>query len=232
MDNPFDKISKIYCINLRDRPDRWAESLIEFNKFNISFERFEGIKPQSQGSKLENGRLGCISSFCEVAKRSLESKFNTTLILEDDFEFLFPKEELFFKLNESINDLPENWDCLYLGANVMSEYTNFPVSNFSDKLLRLNSAFSTHAMLFSNEGLTKFVQEFQSYENMHLELYEKYKALDIFFASSFLPKSLSFIPKEILCSQRASFSSIEMRFCDYKKSLIERLSFFQTLEQK
>ena len=42
----MDKIDKIYIINLKDRIDRWNDSLVQLNKYNIeNYERFDAIRP-------------------------------------------------------------------------------------------------------------------------------------------------------------------------------------------
>lgn len=82
--NPFDKITRIFYINLDRRTDRNTEMINEFKKMDITnFERFSAI------SHL-HGCLGCSHSHTNVLRKivseySLKNQY--FLVLEDDFTF-------------------------------------------------------------------------------------------------------------------------------------------------
>lgn len=225
--NPFNNFSKIYCVNLEERQDRWEKCLEYFRKYNIPFERFNAIKPNQFQTNQENGRYGCISSFCSIVRDAIDKDYENILVLEDDFEFTIEPEELYLEINKSVNELPEDWDCLYLGGNIMSDFTFRPIEKYSDNLLKLKSAYSTHAMAFSNMGLINLISYFSDYNNIEGEMFREYGALDIFFARDYLKDHQSFIPTKMLCVQRDSFSTIEGAHCSYKQSLVERLELFK-----
>ena len=50
-----DFFEKTYCVNLDRRPDRWSESLDEFNKFNLtSIERVSAVDGKTTDIALSN----------------------------------------------------------------------------------------------------------------------------------------------------------------------------------
>jgi GR25 family glycosyltransferase involved in LPS biosynthesis len=229
INNPFDFFSKIYCINLAERQDRWNNCLSQSEKHSLKLERFEAIKPTYLSSQSENGRLGCAASYCELIKHSIVEENSPILILEDDFIILNGDFTTKSKLLKCITELPDDWDCFYLGANVIELYTNQPISKFSENLFKLNSAYATHSIAFSSRGLLKFSSYFSSWDKMAEELVERYEALDIFFAKEFLPNSNSFICNEILISQADGYSSIEGYNISYTRDFINRLIYFKSL---
>ena len=59
--NPFDSFDKIYCINLKEREDRWLESQQEFSRLDIfNYERFEGVRVQGKKDQRTNCQSCCI----------------------------------------------------------------------------------------------------------------------------------------------------------------------------
>lgn len=222
-ENPFDFFDKIYCINLEEETERWNECVKESEKFNFKIERFNAIKPTHLSTHELNGRLGCAQSHCEIIKKAIEDNLETILILEDDFFFLQDREYVFSKIKKCLNELPDDWDCIYLGANIVNDYNPNPINLYSENLLKLNSCFSTHSIAYSKKGLAKFLSYFSSLEKISEELIEKYEAFDLFFAKEFLVNSNSFLCNELLVSQRDGFSFIEKRPISYTFDLVTRL---------
>ena len=78
-----DYFDKIYCINLKHRKDRWQESLIEFDRLNITHdvERFEAIESKP-------GIVGCTASHYKIVQDAKIKGYKNILILEDDVKIL------------------------------------------------------------------------------------------------------------------------------------------------
>ena len=224
--NAFSFFEKIYFINLEDRKDRLEKSLINFNNYEINnFERIDATKINKEdypflGEK-ERSQLGCALSFYKVIKNAYNKNFNSILIFEDDFEFLHNKETTNLVLKKSIDNLPLDWDVLYLGANIMYDYSSCPIEKFSENLFRINSAYCCHSIAFSKIAISKIIDIFPN-ESIFIEKINFYKAIDIFMAKEFCIKNSCFITSEMLCNQYASFSSIEDCNCDYSNELIQR----------
>ncbi len=119
LNNYFDKI---YCINLDRRPDRWDECCSIFNIMNLEVERFSACDGQlidTGYGKVYNGELGGTISHTRLFKKIKDEGFEKVLILEDDVEFCKNFEENF---NSSIQEVPNDWDLLFLGGNHTGGY--------------------------------------------------------------------------------------------------------------
>ena len=124
LNNYFDKI---ICINLDRRSDRWMEVQQQFKKAGISVERYSAIdgNPMSwnhvrnKANPLETedikfrGVAGCMASHVNIWKMAKEKGWKNVLIVEDDCDFVHEVQERF---TERINQVPLNWDLLYLGG--------------------------------------------------------------------------------------------------------------------
>lgn len=129
MNNPFDYFDAIYCINLKERTDRWERCHVEFEKFGISDRviQFSAIKPEYDerwnrwtpwarpGFPLP-GAVGCAESHRAVIKLAKEQTLNNVLVLEDDFVVCDSWSE---NLESSLTDLIKyNWHLFYLGYHL------------------------------------------------------------------------------------------------------------------
>ena len=102
---------KIYYLNLERRPDRNKECIDELTKYGILAERFNAIDAKELNLK---PWMGCLLSNLEIIKTAKERGFKNILILEDDVIFNDNFDDLF---NSYINQVPNNWDMLYLSGN-------------------------------------------------------------------------------------------------------------------
>jgi GR25 family glycosyltransferase involved in LPS biosynthesis len=116
---------QIYCINLDRRIDRWQNVEKEFDRLNITVERFTACDgkelleqlPQEAKSdiKLSPGELGLAITHQALLVQSMERNHKSILILEDDVRFVDDFNEKFDRYSEEV---PIDWDMLYLGGNL------------------------------------------------------------------------------------------------------------------
>jgi len=218
MTNPFDFFDKIYCINLDSRKDRWEKCCDKFSRLGIKdkVERFPAltlphltdIDPKTRG------RAGCALSHATILRKAAELGLKNYLVLEDDFDLCYPPEECLESLRLTHQELPEEWDILYLGGNLTDEYGTFPLGNFSDNLFRLKSCHTTHSFAVNSNFYELLDQKLPTEENILTWLSEK-KAIDVYFSRHILKDSQSFIPQKMLFIQHADFSDIENNYYDY-----------------
>lgn len=233
--NPFSSFDKVIYLNLVDRQDRNEICLETFNKYNINnFERFEGIKvgggAYEHFSSKKIGQIGCCLSFSKMINKAIDENLNNVLFLEDDFEFQNEPLEFNQEINKCLDELPHDWDAFYLGANVIDHFTDRPLENYSNHLLRLRSAYALHSVAFSKKGLIKIREYFGNDKDWGLDLIREYEAIDVFFAQVYQDENLCFIPRERLLSlQRPDFSSIESTFFDYTDLMVQRFRYFKEL---
>lgn len=106
----FDYFDKIYCINLKRRPEKWESAIGEFNKLNIfdRVERFDAIENK-------DGKRGCFESHMNVIKIAKEQNLKNVLIFEDDFAVLPRYNDK--KFTKSIEFLKkQHWEFFYMGG--------------------------------------------------------------------------------------------------------------------
>lgn len=137
---------KTKVINLARRTDRWETVIPEINRFGITeIERFDAF---------EGGYMG----FNKSVHFALEGE-SELLLLEDDV--LFINEATYEKLLEYKAELPNDWDLLYLGANLKSA-----IMKFNGHLYRLRDAWTSHAILYSDKGAKWCFENFNHEEGI------------------------------------------------------------------
>ena len=114
--------TKIFCINLDRRPERWERSQTEFAKHGLTVERFaaidgKDIQAVTNGKQRINGaEIGCSLSHKRILEMIVENGWEQVLIHEDDVEFVENFNERF---EEAIKHVPPTWEILYLGGNLV-----------------------------------------------------------------------------------------------------------------
>jgi len=113
---------KIFCINLKDREDRWESAQAEFQKHNLVVERVDAVDSRRTPSivikdgpeQIGYGARGCSLSHVKVLQNMIDNNIQRALILEDDICF---KDDLQMFFHHRERFIPGNWDILYLGGN-------------------------------------------------------------------------------------------------------------------
>jgi hypothetical protein len=229
MNNPFDFFDAIFCINLDSRPDRWLECSAVFEEYGIKnkVQRFSASTLDLSGLSAKHlARAGCAHSHFSVAKKAIQEGYANYLVLEDDFQFRLDKNDFINQMSLSISQLPHDWDLFYLGCNLDQSYGIYPVDNFSDSLLKLNSAHCCHAMSFNKGFLERFVAEAPNEEHI-MNWMAANQAIDIYLSSKVLPYINAFTTDPLLVVQRPSFSNIEGVAYDYSEWMIQNFQIFK-----
>jgi GR25 family glycosyltransferase involved in LPS biosynthesis len=225
--NFFDRI---YCINLEERKDRWQLCEGKFEEYGIiNYTRFEGIKVKGDLTSKKLGQIGCTASIYYVIKDAFENNYDNILILEDDFKFIVPKEELIESLEKAFEEMPEDWDMFYLGANVTNQILNNPIEKYSENLLKLNSAYTTHSIVLSKNSFSKILDFYGPDSDWVHNTMKNYESIDVFFAKDFQVSNKCFIWKELLCLQEPDFSSIENSFHNYTDQMLNNFNYFKSI---
>ena len=177
---------KVYCINLKERKDRWDLCEEKFKEYEITnYVRFDGVKVNGNLSSKKLGQIGCAASFYNVFKDASKNSYEKILVLEDDFDFTVSKDEIVNNLDKAFKEMPEDWDMFYLGANVMNEIMSNPIEKYSENLFKLNSGYALHSVCFSKEALNKILNFFEGKGDWLENLMRNYEAIDVFFAKDF-----------------------------------------------
>ena len=109
-DNPFAFFEAIFCLNLDQRPDRWADALRRFSRLQIAtrVERFSAIPTP------DNHHVGCARSWRLMVATARDRGLSNFLGIEDDAIFLDDTREVARRAVDELEGLP--WDLLYLGG--------------------------------------------------------------------------------------------------------------------
>lgn len=156
LQNYFDKI---YCINLKRRPDRRAQAEAEFAKFGIVVEFVDAVdgndlpEPTAiskDGTKLTRGEVGCILSHLKIVQLAKEQNLKNYLVLEDDVEFCYDFNQV---LPQFIRQLPINFDMIYFGGNHVENY-----ALIMPNIAKINNTFTTHAIGVNHTAYDKLIE--------------------------------------------------------------------------
>jgi hypothetical protein len=171
-----------YLINRASRQDRLADMRIEFDKQGINPILFKAI---------EGGWRGCRDSHLAILGKCKD--WRAIAIYEDDVTFLHDREATMRILSNAKDDLPQDWDCLYLGAS-----PRVPQTRYSENLYLLNNALTTHAIIWQNRpgGALEYI----------LNHRDEIKKWDVFLAEVIQPMFNCFVVYPILVSQKQGHS--------------------------
>lgn len=126
MKNFHDFIDKIIYINLDNRIDRKQEIEILFKKYEIPKEKIIRLS----AIKHDKGNIGCYKSHINALEFAINNKFDNVLILEDDFEFNYTKEELDIIFNYFFNLFLNKWQLFQLAWGNSKRIVKVKDTNF------------------------------------------------------------------------------------------------------
>lgn len=188
-----------FYINLDSRSDRRVEIEEEFQRMNLSVERFSAIQRTP-------GTLGCTQSHLEVLKLARDRGYPSVLIFEDDFEFLVSPKEF----EEILSKLPEEYDVVMLSYNLrqQTEYNE----TFGRALeVQTASGYIVHSRMYDRliDTLQEGLVLFEQHPHVHwLYINDQYwKRLQ--------PNSVWLYSLKRIGKQRAGYSDLGLHHVDY-----------------
>lgn len=195
--NPYEKIEikkrnvlnkfvdDTYVINLKRRSDRLEHMIDEFDKLNMSFTRFDAVdgrKLKIKENDLKKAQIACLRSHIGVIKDALSKGYNKISVFEDDVIFCDDFEERF---KYFANNVPEDWEILFLGSNLNQSIYPTQVKN---NIFKIINTYGCFAMILNNKnGLFQKIIEITK---------DEIKPIDNYFYDEILPtiNSYVFIP--------------------------------------
>lgn len=181
---------KVFCINLDEREDRWERVQEEVKVIGVEAERFSAIKHTP-------GYVGCRLSHEALWERARPC--GVWMTIEDDILFLPNAKE---NLEKSIEQLPPDWDMLYLGATL-----NRPLERVSENLLRIKKGWATHGIVYNNQsGVVDFILS-QGY---------KWK-IDVLLADVVQELFNCYMCYPMVATQRPGYSDVVNHYTEYKE---------------
>lgn len=174
---------KTFLINTSDEigQQRLPVAMAELEKYGIKAKRYEAIYNK------KCGWLGLIQTMRILFE---ENRNEDILIFEDDIVIL--REDFNEIFGKVLEQLPNDFDCLYLGCNLLVTPTKV-----SDNILKVSSAYSSHAVLYSKKCI-----------DLMLSLWDEKKPYDGFLLHKIQPYGKCFCTFPMLVSQRKGVSNI------------------------
>lgn len=229
------QIFHTYLINLDERLDRYKNSITLLKDLKVvsNVKRVSAFNTYiDEGlSKVENARINCALSHFLCMQSGWAAKNEFTLVLEDDFERAYDFDNLNTELEILINELPNDWDVLFLGANLYNNGLTPAVSSFSNLLYKMNYGVGMHAVLYSWKGLEILRKHILGIDSLSKWI-KINVAVDVWLSKQILPNLKTYIPKKHLFTQRESYSNIEHRFVDYKEELHDKMNQWHLITAK
>lgn len=183
----WDFFQRKTCLTLG--PD-WPIACAEFERVGLEHVwRFDALTAEGPHQSFNKSTRQILSDF-------IVSGSETLLFLEDDVVFRDMGH-----LDKALNELPENWDIVYLGANLL----NGQPERYSEHLFRVKSAWTTHAIGY-NKKVVPFLLDNQPPAGA--EMFDN--AL-----SRWLPDLQAFVVAPMVAYQRFHKSSIWETLEDY-----------------
>ncbi len=190
----------IYLLNLDFREDRKEASTEVLKKFGIPFTLVKATHDKETPIK------GLIATIKVVMTQANYDGHSSILVFEDDIHSMVDNETFHTTMNGGMNQLPHDWDLLYLGCNAPNGFRNFHSAN----LLTVKRAFSTHAVAYSKRAIDFILAH---------EISEPY---DNFLVNNFQQKAKCYCTYPMLMTQKPGMSDIEGKHTDWSMCLEKR----------
>ena len=146
----LEEIGDIVVIGLKARKDRWNRCQEIFEQNGI--ERVTYFRTEKDEKNTHRNYMNDFKHMLEIKKWNNEN----LVFFEDDFEFVDGWQE---GLKKAWNELPKDFDILYLGCNP----TRALVKQ-SDNLVRVKGAWLMHATILSRKFIEFILKEYDYYQ--------------------------------------------------------------------
>lgn len=181
----------VRVVNLDERKDRLTTVAEEIEKLGVQWERYRAYNPVG----IKGHWHGSSWSHIDV----LRNAEGLLLVCEDDVTFLQQARDVFDK---AFDQLPADWDMLYLGGNVKR-----PAERYSENLFRIKEGVHcNHAILYSQKARELILR---TYDVMSDKLYDNW----LYHTGQSMMKC--FICYPVVAYQKPGFSDVRDEYMDY-----------------
>ena len=176
-------------MNLDRRPDRWEAVTKEFDRVGLEVERFRACVNE------ENRFLGYNETYHGILSKY--QKGGTVLVLEDDVMF-----KSLAHMPRALNELPPDWDVLYLGANLNGTVQ----MHYSSALRYIRNSLMSHAIAYSEKMVDYIVDNF---DPGSFPIYDEWMRINI------QDKFKCFVVAPMVAWQRPGYSDLWQTHANY-----------------
>lgn len=182
---------------LTNDPHEYALACAEFERVGLSVEKYPAIKEIGPHQSFSHSERNILLEFL------FDRDSNTLLHLEDDVVFRDLDH-----LPQALRELPDDWDILYLGANLICWNNGEPSpERYSEHLFRVRAAWTTHAIAYHKRCVRRILEGQPSFDQLMFDNH----------LSQRLPELNAFCVAPMVAWQRPRFSSIWGRHDDYSE---------------
>jgi GR25 family glycosyltransferase involved in LPS biosynthesis len=196
-------VDQVYVINLDRRKDRLEKVIAEMEKYGIKFQRYPAVDGSLlQDEKTDRFNIGCTLSHKNVIQDALNKGYEKICVFEDDVQLNVRFNKEFYP---AFQELPENWDLFYLGANNL-----IPPTPVTKRIHRIYNSLTLHAYLVNSRVFVKLIDLLEKVKNNEpgdsaVRIIQK--------------ENNSYIINPRLAYQKQGFSDIRLGFRNYDKVL-------------
>lgn len=198
--NWISKVERIVCLNLLHREDRFIAFTEQAEKYSIPFERVNAIYNEQQGA------AGLRDTMAALFNEQIAKNAYHTLVFEDDASILVEPFWFHEYMNKVMEQLPENYHMVFLGCQLTNRVSHF----HSPNLIPVSKAFSTHAVLYSLQGMKEIMARNFGYP------------IDNWMVDEIQTLGQSYCTFPLLCSQVPGVSDIGKNFIDWTPFIVDR----------
>lgn len=173
----------------------WSSAQAEFARVGLTVDKYQAVKEIGPHQSFSHSERNILLDF-------LYSNADTLLHLEDDCVFRDLSH-----LPQAISELPDDWDILYLGANLIlwGNGENPLPERYSEYLFRVRAAWTTHAIAYRKKCVRSILERQPEFSTRMFDNY----------LSDLLPELQAFIVAPMVAYQRRRYSTIWERETDY-----------------
>ena len=183
---------KSVIINLDKDIERLKESLDNLNQFGIYPERISGVVSNTSAEGFSMAMINALESIKDE---------EYAVIFEDDIELI----------SWDLPELPDNFDMLYLGANLTDE-----TERINDDLVKVKGAWTTHAIIYSKKGVSKILKQYDLGKGIY----------DEWLRTKFNNQNECYLITPMIAFQRNGYSNIQGVEVDYTDVMLENYNKF------
>lgn len=214
MNKPFQTfVDKIFCINLEERTDRWAQTVQDMTALGL-LEKLEQV-PAVKNS--QHPAIGLIASQHRCFQLAKERGYQHMMIMEDDTKWIQPLSVL----DAACQQLPEDYVCLYLGAAAKGSAwfgtTPRRLPKITANLTFLINGDSTTAIVFSARGIDLMLDKYAACrsEDLYNDYYRRYGPADVLMCNYVLGLTKSYLVYPLMVIQYNGLSNLSHSYRCY-----------------
>lgn len=142
-------VDECYVINLNRRKDRMEHMSSELKNLDISYKRYDAVdgkKLNEDNEYISNPEIATIKSHIGVIKDAIYNEYNKIAVFEDDIVFC---DDFNDRLKYYINNIPGDWDIMYLASNLNSCQDPTLIK---PGIYKIKNSYGCFAMILNNKN--------------------------------------------------------------------------------